>query len=82
MHPGSDVAAVDAAIGAHTTQEHIVLVSHQPLVSAVVDHYLGGVGRVPFLTAGGLVTMSLDMVAPGFGSRVFWAFPPTYKETI
>ena len=47
LHPGSEVAAVDAAIGAHTTQEHIVLVSHQPLVSAVVDHYLGGLGRVP-----------------------------------
>ena len=82
LHPGSEVAAVDAAICAHGTQEHIVVVSHQPLVSAAVDHYLGGVGSVPFLTAGGLVTMSLDMVAPGCGNRVFWAFPPTYKETI
>ena len=82
LHPGSEVAAVDAAICADGTQEHMVLVSHQPLVSAVVDHYLGEVGSVPFLTAGGLLTMSLDTVAPGCGTRLFWAFPPTYNEGI
>jgi phosphohistidine phosphatase len=82
LHPGSDVAAVDAAMCADGTQEHIVLVSHQPLVSALADHYVGEVGCVPFLTPGGLVTMSLNMVAPDCGSRVFWAFPPTYKEGI
>ena len=80
LHPGSDVAAVDAAVCAEGIQEHIVLVSHQPLVSALVDYYVGEMGSVPFLTPGGLVTMSLDRVAPGCASRVFWAFPPTYKE--
>jgi phosphohistidine phosphatase len=82
LYPGSDVAAVDAAICADGTQEHTVLVSHQPLVSALVDYYLGEVGSVPFLTPGGLVTMSLDRVAPGCGKRVFWAFPPTYEEGV
>ena len=79
LHPGSDVTAVDAVLCARETQKHILLVSHQPLVSALVDHYLGAVGRVPFLAPGGLVTMSLEMAASGCATLLFWAVPPNYE---
>ena len=79
LHPGSDAAAVDAVLCLHDTQKHILLVSHQPLVSALVGHYLGTVGRVPCLTPGGLVTMSLEMAAPDCATLLFWAAPPNYE---
>lgn len=82
LRPDSDVPAVDAAICADGVQEHIVLVSHQPLVSRVVDHYLGGLESMPFLTPGGLITMSLDRVSRGGAKLLFWALPPTYEEGI
>ncbi len=82
LQPGSNVAAVDAVLGADDPQEHRLLVLHQPLISALVDHFLGTAGRVPFLTPGGLVTVSLDIIAPDCGKVIFWAFPPTYETGI
>ena len=82
LQPGATVAAVDAVIAALSGQdsaEHIVLVSHQPLVSYVLDHYLGDAGSVPSLPPGGVATLSLDVAAPGCGTLLFWAFPPEYE---
>ena len=56
--PGSGVAAVDsvleALLSATNRPEHLVLVSHQPLVSSLIDYYLGDPGRVEPLSPGGL----------------------------
>lgn len=80
LRPDSDVADLDRLICADRDAKHIVLVLHQPLVSRVVDYYLGVIGSVPFISPGGLVVMSLDTVAAGCGTTLFWAFPPTYED--
>lgn len=83
--PTSDVAAVDTALSAlmdaENTDRHVVLVSHQPLVSELVNHYLGGPGAVPSLSPGGLVTLSLECSGFGCGRLLFWAFPPEYEAS-
>lgn len=78
LQPDSRVAAVDSALES-TTEEHVLLVSHQPLVSQLIDHYLGERGKVPPLLPGGLATLSLEVPAAGCGSLLFWAMPPEYE---
>jgi phosphohistidine phosphatase len=82
LQPGSDVAAVDVAVAAFmdadSNLQHTLLVSHQPLVSSLVDHYLGVSSSVPFLAPGGLVTLSLDHPLVHCGTLLFWALPPEY----
>jgi phosphohistidine phosphatase SixA len=56
-----------------------VLVSHQPLVSYLIDHLLGEVALVPALPPGGLVTMDLAAPARACGRLLFWALPPQYE---
>jgi phosphohistidine phosphatase len=86
LQPGSDAAAVDAALsvfmGADSYLQHTLLVSHQPLVSCLVEHYLGSSSSVPFLVPGGLVTLSLDLLAPHCGTLLFWALPPEYEAGV
>lgn len=83
LQPGSKVAAVDRALaalfGKAGMDPHVLLVSHQPLVSQLVDYYLGDAGRVPVLPPGGLVTLSLVSPDRGCGTLLFWAFPPEYE---
>jgi phosphohistidine phosphatase SixA len=80
LQPGSDVPAVDAALlDADPASAHILLVSHQPLVSRLADHYLGESARVPPLLPGGLVTLGLEGIGPGCGTLRFWAMPPEYE---
>jgi phosphohistidine phosphatase len=84
--PTSDVAAVDTALSAfmdaENTDGHAVLVSHQPLVSQLVNHYLGGTGAVPGLPPGGLATLSLEFPGSGCGRLLFWASPPEYEASV
>lgn len=62
---------------------HVVLVSHQPLVSNLVNWYVGEKGGlVPPLHPGGLVTITMDIVAAACGQIVFWAMPPEYEAGI
>lgn len=86
LQPGSEVAAVDEAvsefIGIDAHQQHMLLVSHQPLVSRLVEHYLAGGGRVPFLCPGGLVTLSLERLKARCGTALFWALPPEYEAGV
>jgi len=84
LQPGSDVAAVNRALErlfdhAKDDQQHLLLVSHQPLVSQLVDYYLGSRGSVPQLPPGGLVTLSLEYPATDCGTLLFWAIPPEYE---
>lgn len=83
LQPGSDIAAVDTALGLlqgeQGSPQHVLLVSHQPLVSRLLDHYLGEPGRVPSLSPGGLATLALDEPAAACAQLLFWALPPEYE---
>lgn len=59
--------------------EHIVLVSHQPLVSSLADYLLGELGRVPPLVPGGLVTLQMTVPGAACASLCFSAQPPNYE---
>lgn len=58
---------------------HLVLVSHQPLVSRLVDYLLGQRGEAPSQPPGGLVTLQVEAPAAGAASLAWWAFPPAYE---
>jgi phosphohistidine phosphatase len=83
LQPGSSVVAVDTEVSRFILddppKQHTLLVSHQPLVSHLVEHYLGDGVIVPFLPPGGLVTLSLEHLAPASGRLLFWALPPDYE---
>ncbi|MEZ5501912.1 MAG: histidine phosphatase family protein [Halioglobus sp.] len=86
LQPGGTVKAVATEVGAlvasHPANVHWLLVSHQPLVSRLVDHYLGDKGRVPALPPGGLATLSMDELGPGCAQLLFWAFPPEFEAVL
>ena len=82
LQPAGGLAEVEALIkrfDEDISEQHLVLVSHQPLVSRIVDRYLGDSGRVPPLPPGGLASLSLDIAAPACATLLFWAFPPEYE---
>ncbi len=60
------------------SNEHLVLVSHQPSVSAWVNFYLGPGHPVPGLSPGALAVLSFDRVGSQLGRLRFWAAPPDY----
>ena len=84
--PGSLLADVDGLLeevrSADTCPAHVVLVSHQPLVSRLADHYLDNGDRVPSLTPGALVSLELEIAAAGCGRLLFWAMPPGYEAHV
>ncbi len=79
--PGSGINAVNHFLENYTEAaiEHLMLVSHQPLVSALVDHYLGESGRVAPLVPGGFAVLDMDVVALGCADLLFSAQPPEYR---
>ena len=83
LQPGGSIETVDTALAEITASDpdlrHVLLVSHQPLVSYLVDYYLGSIGRVPSLPPGGLVTLDLQVPAVDCGQLLFWALPPHYE---
>ncbi len=81
--PGRQPPGVDELLQALWTEQddnpgHVLLVSHQPLVSRLVDHYLGTPGLAPGLVPGGQATLALDAPAAGCGRLLFLAQPPEY----
>lgn len=84
--PGRRVTDVEAMLAdlqdGPQIPEHLLLVSHQPLVSRLADHLLGDFGRVPPLPPGGLVVLSLDVPAGGCAQLLFWAMPPAYEACV
>jgi phosphohistidine phosphatase len=87
LRPGSSPDAVLAML--QTLQEpaeraprHLLLVSHQPLVSRLVDRLLGSAGEVPSLPPGGLATLEMHVAAPAGASLRFWAVAPQYEMNI
>ena len=84
LQPGSTVSTVSDVLTALDDDaiEHVVLVSHQPLVSDLVDTYLGTAGLAPPLSPGGLVCLSLGIPGQGCASLNFWALPPEYEPAL
>lgn len=83
LEPGNDVAGVEAALDEQLLQgkaaDHIILVSHQPLVSYLLNYLLGEAGRVPSLSPGALATVELDTTGQGCACLAFWAMAPKYE---
>jgi phosphohistidine phosphatase len=83
LRPGSTIAAVEDAISKLQAMpdcpDHVVLVTHQPLVSRLVDHFLGERGRVPSLSPGGLAAMEMDLPGADCARLLFWGVPPQYE---
>jgi len=86
LQPGAGIGDVDALLEqlllSPQCPEHLLLVSHQPLVSRLVDHYLGEPGRVPPLSPGGLAALDLAAATAGGARVLFWALPPEYEAGI
>jgi phosphohistidine phosphatase len=83
LQPGSNKERVEAYLQeqwfSDEQVEHLLLVSHQPLVSRLVDHFLGEWGRVPGLSPGGLTSLELTTPSEGCGKLLFWSLPPAYQ---
>jgi phosphohistidine phosphatase len=85
LQPGSSVSTVVEAVSAYIDADviqHLLLVSHQPLVSRLVERYVGPGSHVPFLTPGGLVTLSLEGSQQGCAQLLFWALPPEFEACV
>lgn len=83
LRPDSSVASVDSALiillESAAPLEHVLLISHQPLVSQLIEHYLGERGRVPPLSPGASATLCLEAAASGCGTLLFWSMPPEFE---
>ncbi len=79
--PGRGVRDVDQLLESYLEAgvEHLLLVSHQPLVSTLVDYYLGSKGRVASLVPGGFAMLRLDFAGADCAELVFSAQPPEYR---
>lgn len=80
LRPDSTVPAIESslAVTADNTA-HLIVVSHQPLVSQLARHLLGAGHGVASLSPGALVSLSLDVVAADCARLLFWAAPPEYE---
>lgn len=83
LAPSSTTAKVESLLGpvfdATTEPAHLVLVSHQPLVTHLLDHWLGQRGLVPSLPPSGFACLQMDTPGAGCASLQFWAFPPEFE---
>ena len=76
--PPAVLTALETLMTGDTAAQHVVLVSHQPLVSRLVDYLLGEPGRAPPLSPGALTTLELPVAAKACGTLQFWAAPPEF----
>ncbi len=81
--PGRRPADVEIALQ-HRLQEkpsleHLLIVSHQPLVSSLVDYLIGEPGRVAPLLPSGFATLRMEVPAAACASLCFIAQPPDYE---
>jgi phosphohistidine phosphatase len=86
LQPDGDVFGVTIMLrrlqDTHPDAAHVLLVSHQPLVSQLADYYLGIANPVPALSPGGLFSFNMDVPAGNGGILLFWALPPEYQAGI
>lgn len=81
LYPGGNVADVERTLDELLDEgsDHVMLVSHQPLVSYLLSHFLTDSSAVPPMAPGAWVTFSLDVVGARGGQLAFWAVPPVYE---
>ena len=83
LQPGASPSGVDkflaARLAARGEPAHLLVVSHQPLVSRLVDYWSDTAGQVPPLTPAAFATLALDVPARGGGRLLFWALPPLFE---
>jgi len=83
IQPGRDIAGVQRWFEENSEtmrdDSHLIMVSHQPLVSHLVDYYLGAGSPVPSLSPGAFATLSMGVPGSACGSLQFWAMPPEYE---
>lgn len=80
--PGRQPVDVESDIShrySEAAPEHLMLISHQPLVSWLVDYFIGSRGYVPGLVPGGLATLRMDHPGPDLAQLVFCTQPPAYE---
>ena len=72
---GGSPEALLAAIVAHPEDSVVALVGHEPDMSRLLSHVIGGVGERMPLKKGGAALIELDHGAAG-GGRLIWFMPP------
>jgi phosphohistidine phosphatase len=86
LEPGSQASRVESVLeqvlAKANSPEHLVLVSHQPLVTYLIDHWLGERGRVASLAPGACVCLRLENAAFDGARLQFAAFPPDYEVAL
>ena len=86
LEPGSQVSRVEAlleqVLAEPDTPEHLVLVSHQPLVTYLLDHWLGEPGRVASFSPGACVCLWPEDAGFDGACLQFAAFPPAYETAL
>jgi phosphohistidine phosphatase SixA len=58
---------------------HVLLVSHQPLVGELINHWLGEPHPESAMLPGAFVVLDLPVVAPGFATLELAGSPPNYQ---
>ena len=77
--PDRDLHVAQAAVAPYVdASAHLVLVSHQPMVSALIDRWTGAPGAVPPLSPGAYAVLDLSVLAPGCATLLWWSAPPEY----
>lgn len=83
LAPGATQSDVNTALSSILARdrivEHVMLVSHQPLVAELADYYLGYPNSVPGLSPGALFTIEIEVPAQDCAALLFWAAPPNYE---
>lgn len=57
---------------------HVLLVSHQPLVSYLANHWVNGAERIPGMMPGAFTSIAMETIGAQCAQLLFWATPPTY----
>jgi phosphohistidine phosphatase SixA len=84
LAPGGATGGVDrclAALTAVNAESHLLLVSHQPLVGQLAQHWLGVDHPLPALAQAAFFTLRLAVPAAFSGALLFWASPPQFELT-
>ncbi len=67
-----------AALTPEDDDDHILLISHQPLVSLLVSRWSGNGGSRYVLSPGGFTTLSAEIMLARLATHEFSALPPNY----
>jgi len=72
---GGEPEALLKVLTAHDKDAVVVLVGHEPHVSALLGYLMGGVGQAVSFKKGGAALVDMSEAAPG-NARLIWFLPP------